>query len=73
MQKQHAIPKPKVYSADKLVAKLKYSKVDDKYKLASIDPQIIGASELWVFNVKNRKIGKYIASNIDPKRHAKRW
>ena len=60
--------KPKVYSADKLVAKLKYLKVDDKYKLASIDPaQIIGASELWVFNVKNRKIGKYVASNIDPK------
>ena len=60
--------KPKVYSADKLVAKLKYLKVDDKYKLASIDPsQIIGANELWVFNVKTRKLGKYIASNIDPK------
>jgi len=60
--------KPKVYSSDKLVAKLKYLKVDDKYKLASIDPaQIIGASELWVFNIKNRKIGRYVASNIDPK------
>ena len=60
--------KPKVYSADKLVAKLKYLKVDEKYKLASIDPtQIIGASELWVFNVKTRKLGKYVASNIDPK------
>ena len=28
---------------------------------------VIGASELWVFNVKNRKIGKYVAKNIDPK------
>ena len=60
--------KPKVYSADKLTAKLKYLKVDEKYKLASIDPaQIIGANELWVFNIKTRKLGKYVASNIDPK------
>ena len=60
--------KPKVYSADKLVAKLKYLKVDDKYKLASINPtEVVGASELWVFNTKTRKLGKYISSNIDPK------
>ena len=60
--------KPKVYSADKLTTKLKYLKVDEKYKLASIDPaQIIGANELWVFNIKTRKLGKYVASNIDPK------
>jgi hypothetical protein len=57
--------KPK--SADKLVAKLKYMKVDQKYSLASINPtDIVGASELWVFNVKTRKLGKYVASNIDP-------
>jgi len=60
--------KPKVYSADKLVAKLKYCTTDEKYKLASISPdQIVGANELWVFNIKTRKIGKYVASNIDPK------
>tara|TARA_B100000900_G_scaffold302747_1_gene261290 strand:+ start:2300 stop:3592 length:1293 start_codon:yes stop_codon:yes gene_type:complete len=60
--------KPKVYSADKLVAKLKFKKLDEKYKLASIDPaQIIGSNELWVFNIKTRKLGKYVASNIDPK------
>lgn len=59
------IAKPK--SADKLVTKLKYLKVDDKYKLASINPvDIVGASELWVFNVKSRKLGKYVAANIDP-------
>ena len=53
-------PKPK--SADKLVAKMKYCKTDEKYKVASINPvDIIDASEVWVFNVKTRKIGKYVA------------
>ena len=60
--------KAKPKSATKLVEKLKFSKTDEKYKLASIDPSlIVGANELWVFNVKTRKIGKYVASNIDPK------
>jgi len=58
--------KPK--SADKLIEKLKYAKTNDKFQLASIRPEdVIGASELWVFNVKTRKLGKYVASNIDPK------
>jgi hypothetical protein len=60
--------KAKPKSATKLVEKLKFLKVDEKYKLASVDPtQIIGANELWVFNIKTRKLGKYVASNIDPK------
>jgi hypothetical protein len=60
--------KPKVYSADKIVAKLKYCVTDDKFKLASVNPtDIVGATELWVFNTKTRKLGKYIAKNIDPK------
>ena len=60
--------KAKPKSATKLVEKLKYLKTDDKYKLASIDPTLtVGANELWVFNVKTRKLGKYIAKNIDPK------
>ena len=59
--------KAKPKSATKLVEKLKYAKTDEKFKLASISPdQIIGANELWVFNVKTRKLGKYVASNIDP-------
>jgi hypothetical protein len=54
----------KAPSKEKLVAKLKYKVNDDKYKLVSIDPQnIIGAQELWVFNTKTRKIGKYVATN----------
>jgi hypothetical protein len=60
------VAKPK--SATKLVEKLKFCKADTKYSLASINPdQIVGASELWVFNIKTRKLGKYVAANIDPK------
>ena len=60
--------KAKPRSADKVVEKLKYGKTNEKYKLASVNPtDIVGATELWVFNAKTRKIGKYIASNIDPK------
>lgn len=60
--------KPKVKSASKQVEKLKFCKADTKYSLASIDPAtIVGANELWVFNVKTRKLGKYIASNQDPR------
>jgi len=59
--------KAKPKSATKLVEKLKFLKVDEKFKLASVSPdQIIGANELWVFNVKTRKLGKYIAKNPDP-------
>ncbi len=50
----------------KLVAKMKHLKQDDKLKLVSINPQdIIGAKELWVFNTKTRKIGKYIAAEFN--------
>jgi hypothetical protein len=60
--------KAKPKSATKLVEKLKFLKVDSKYQLASVSPeQVVGASELWVFNVKTRKLGKYVAQNIDPK------
>lgn len=60
--------KAKPKSSDKLVEKLKYAKTDAKYSLASINPvDIVGANELWVFNTKTRKLGKYVASNIDPK------
>jgi hypothetical protein len=60
--------KPKAKSASKLVEKLKFCKADTKYSLASVDPTtVVGANELWVFNVKTRKLGKYVASNQDPK------
>jgi hypothetical protein len=59
--------KPKSKPAAKVVEKVKYKKTDDKYKLASVDPaSIVGATTLWVFNTKTRKLGRYVASEIDP-------
>jgi hypothetical protein len=47
----------------KVVSKLKYKKQDEPLKIVSINPiDIIGAKELWVFNTKSRKIGRYVAS-----------
>jgi hypothetical protein len=48
---------------EKIVEKLKYCKGNEPLKLVSISPtDILGSKELWVFNIKTRKIGKYIAS-----------
>ena len=53
----------KVVPADKLIAKLKYKKSDEPLKLVSINPaDIIGSKELWVYNTKTRKLGKYVAA-----------
>lgn len=53
----------KAISKDKLVAKLKFKKQDEQLKLVSINPvDIIGASELWIYNTKTRKLGKYVAA-----------
>ncbi len=50
---------------EKIVEKLKYMKQDDKLKLVSISPtDIVGAKELWVFNIKTRKLGKYVTSEF---------
>lgn len=55
--------KTKVVPKDKLVAKLKYMKTNEPLKLVSINPtDIIGAKELWVYNTKSRKLGKYVAN-----------
>lgn len=54
--------KTKAVSKDKLVAKLKYMKTNEPLKLVSVNPvDVIGAKELWVYNSKTRKLGKYIA------------
>jgi hypothetical protein len=45
-----------------LVKQLKFKKTDDQLKLVSISPiAIIGAKELWCYDTKTRKLGKYIA------------
>lgn len=49
----------------KVVAKLKYKKQDEPLKLVSINPiDIIGSKELWVYNSKTRKLGKYVAAEF---------
>lgn len=52
-------------SKEKVVAKLKYAKDDKVLKLVSINPaDIIGAKELWVYNTKTRKLGRYVADEL---------
>lgn len=54
----------KAPSKEKLVAKLKYAKDDKALKVVSINPaDIVGSSELWVYNTKTRKLGKYVAAS----------
>ena len=49
--------------AEKIVAKLKYMKTNEPLKLVSVNPtDIIGCAELWVYNTKSRKLGKYVAT-----------
>lgn len=58
--------KTKAVSKDKIVAKLKYKKSDEPLKLVSINPvDIIGSKELWVYNTKSRKLGKYVAAEFN--------
>jgi hypothetical protein len=54
--------KTKAVSKDKVVAKLKYMKSNEPLKLVSVNPtDIIGSKELWVYNTKTRKLGRYVA------------
>lgn len=60
--------KVKAKSPTDLVKKLKFKASDPAYGIASVTPEsIIGANILVVFNTKNRKLGVYYASNVDPK------
>lgn len=55
----------KVVPKDKVVEKLKYLKTHEPLKLVSINPvDIIGSNELWIYNTKTRKIGKYISDEM---------
>jgi hypothetical protein len=57
--------KTKAKPVEKIIGKLKFLKQDDKLKLVSINPaDIIGAKELWIFNTKTRKLGKYVATEF---------
>jgi hypothetical protein len=68
MEEAKVTRKPKAKKAvpkDKVVEKLKYLKTFEPLKLVSINPtDIIGSKELWVYNTKLRKLGKYIADEL---------
>ena len=56
---------PKSVSKEKVVSKLKFAKEDKVMRLVSINPaDIIGSQELWVYNTKTRKLGKYVADSL---------
>jgi hypothetical protein len=54
--------KKKPISFDKKVKNLRFKKDDIDNKLVSIDPvKIVGAEKLWIYNVKTRRLGVYVA------------
>ena len=54
----------KMPSVAKQIANLKYCERHDKTGVASVSPAgIIGASEVWVYNTKYRKLGHYVAQD----------
>ena len=54
--------KAKPVSQEKIVAKLKYKKDDTSLGIVSANPvQIIGAKEVWLYNIRTRKISQYKA------------
>lgn len=61
-KKKASVRKPP--AKEKLVAKLNYLKNDAVLKLVSVNPvDIIGAHTLFVYNVKTRKMGRYLADS----------
>jgi hypothetical protein len=60
--------KKKEKSPEQQVSKMQFKKEDAELNLISINPtEIIYAEALWVYNVKTRKLGKYVASILDPR------
>jgi len=54
----------KAPSKEKIVSRLQYAREDSGLKLVSVNPvDIIGSKELWIYNSKTRKLGKYVAEN----------
>ena len=55
----------KAVPAEKIVGKMKYLKTNEPLKLVSINPaDILGAKELWTYNTKTRKLGRYVAGEF---------
>ena len=64
---QKIVRKPRMkksISVEKILSKLTFKQEDTEFKLTSLNPvKILEAQQLWVFNVKTRKLGLYIAEN----------
>lgn len=62
---ERAARKTKLVDPSKLVKKLKYNDqaimLDDLLVTSVLPEKIIGAQVLWVYNVKTRKLGQYVA------------
>lgn len=57
-------PKAKTVDKTKIIANVKFKPNDDILKLVSINPlDILGASILWIFDTKTRKLIKYKANS----------
>jgi hypothetical protein len=56
--------KKKAPNFQKMAAKVKFKEKDDSFKIQSIDPvNIIGASQVWMFNTKSRRLSVYTAAD----------
>lgn len=56
--------KKKTVPLEKKVSKVKYKKEAIEYQLVSINPvDIISAKQLWIFNVKTKKLGLYTSKD----------
>lgn len=68
-QHQVTVKKPRVIKAKPpavIVKKLKYMFKHDLLNLKSINPaEIVGAKELWAYNIKYRKLVAYVADDSD--------
>ena len=54
----------KVKSAVELIKNLKFQKEDKDLKIVSVHPaEIIGATQLWVYNTKYRKLTQYVTQS----------
>lgn len=58
--------KRKSPNKQKLIAKLKFKESEPDLGLASINPvSVLEANKLWIYNTKNRKLGIYIADEME--------
>lgn len=59
-----AVRKPRPLSKEKLVKKIKFAAEHKPLNLVSVNPvDIIGCHTLWVYNIKTRKLGRYVAAD----------